>query len=582
MNRNVESHFSMLPSANISRSRFDRSQDIKFTGNVGDLIPFFVDEVLPGDTFDITSSKVVRLQTLLTPIMDNMYLDTYWFFVPNRLVWDHWRELMGENRQSAWIPEVEYSVPQIKFIASSQSLLESSGVVKTGDILDYMGVPVGVGALTTAPADEIPTVSALPLRGYQLIYNEFFRSENIIDPVNIQTGDSDVIYSNLLSQGLTKPFKVAKYFDYFTSCLPSPQKGPPVSVPAGFNVDIGSGWPVSTPSRGVLDEVYKTDAMPLSWRYAYGSDNAGDPVSNGLRYTNSSSFLNTSSSASPGFGRVAADGNNTGIYPSNLFAAPGSNQATGLSIDVNDLRYAFQLQKLYERDARGGTRYTELLQSHFGVSNPDARMQRPEYLGGNRVSVSIHQITNQSQGERDFLGDVGAMSLTTDKHNDFVKSFTEHGFVFGLCCIRYDHSYSQGLNKMWTRKNRFDYYWPVFANLGEQAVKKSEIYWTGSSTDNDVFGYQERWAEYRYSPNRVAGEMRPGISNTLDSWHLGDYYTEVPTLSEGWLNEDKTTVDRVLAVQSSVSNQFFADIYVKNFTTRPMPLYSIPGLIDHH
>ena len=228
------------------------------------------------------------------------------------------------------------------------------------------------------------------------------------------------------------------------------------------------------------------------------------------------------------------------------------------------------------------TRYIEIIKSHFGVDSPDARMQRPEYLGGNRIPISIHQITNQSQGESDFLGDLGAMSLTTDKHNDFTKSFTEHGFIIGLCVARYDHSYPQGLERMWSRKNRFDYYWPVFANLGEQAVLKKEICLKADSSDNAAFGYQERWAEYRYKPNRVAGEMRPGISNTLDSWHFADNYSSVPSLSDDWIREDKTNVDRTLAVTSLVSNQLFADIYVKNYTTRPMPLYSIPGLIDHH
>lgn len=562
MNRNVESHFSMLPQANISRSRFDRSQDIKFTFNVGDVIPFFIDEVLPGDTFDITSSKVVRLQTLLTPIFDNIYLDTYWFFVPNRLVWNHWRELMGENTQSAWYPEVEYSVPQI---------ILNTTAVEVGDILDYMGVPVGVRT------QEQPyfTVNALPFRGYWKIMDEFFRSEDLTDPVNISTSDSNQNYATLATNGLVKPFKAAKFHDMFTSCLPSPQKGPAVSVPAGFAYydsggNLMSGWPVYTsmypynPQLRAMTGILTTSAEDTGSQVRVSS---GEGPSDATRYlTATTSGVTTST---------------VGFTPTNLRAGPGTGTSSGLFVNVNDLRYAFQLQKLYERDARGGTRYQELLRSHFGVTNPDARLQRPEYLGGNRIGISIHQVTNQSQGEEDFLGDVGAMSLTTDKHNDFVKSFTEHGFLFGLCVARYDHSYPQGLEKMWSRKSRFDYYWPVFANLGEGPVYKKEICATGTSTDDEVFGYQERWAEYRYKPNRVAGEMRPGIANTLDSWHLSDYYTEVPTLSDGWIKEDKTTVDRVLAVTSSVSNQLLADIYVKNFTTRPMPLYSIPGLVDH-
>lgn len=572
MNRNVESHFAMLPSADISRSKFDRGQNVKFTFNVGDLIPFYVDEVLPGDTMDVTSSKVVRMQTLLTPVMDNLYLDVYWFFVPNRLVWRHWRELMGENRESAWYPNIEYSVPQIT--AKFGHVLgddEGLGCVQTGSVFDYMGIPVTYGdQLVTIPEIEF---NALPWRAYCMIANEWFRDENLSDPINWSDSDADVAISSLQGSGngnLDKPFKVAKYHDYFTSALPSSQKGPPVSVPAGFNVDIGSGWPVvpSSDSRNIV-----VDGFPVVWFNSISGNPVSKPFSRMLNEDGNLFGLSTNSTVTS----VSVP-----VYPANLFAAPAANQQTGLSILINDLRYAFQLQKLYERDARGGTRYIELIKSHFGVSSPDARMQRPEYLGGNRIPITIHQITNQTQGEKEFLGDLGAMSLTTDKNHDFVHSFTEHGFILGLCCARYDHTYAQGLERMWSRKSRFDYYWPVFANLGEQAILKKEIYLSGADTDNDVFGFQERWAEYRYKPNRVSGEMRPGIDNTLDSWHFADFYSEAPTLSDSWIREDKTNVDRTLAVTSQLANQLFADIYIKNESTRPMPVYSIPGLVDHH
>lgn len=587
MNRNVESHFSMLPSADIQRSRFDRSQDIKFTFNVGDLVPFYVDEVLPGDTFDVTTSKVVRMQTLLTPVMDNIYLDTYFFFVPNRLVWTHWRELMGENRESAWLPEAEYSVPVIKLKndpGAGDEDPDVDGSVQVGDVLDYMGVPTGVAAASDA-TDNIPEINALPLRCYDLCYSEWFRDENLVDPVNLQTGDTNYQY---LSQYVTKaPYKAAKYHDYFTSCLPAPQKGPSVQVPTNFiagAAGVGNvGWPVTPLYKSQAEtDVYNlpnTDETfwPLHWRVTNGTS-----ISQPYTFPGSVR-VGDDSGANQGFIRGATATSITNpIYPDNLFAAPAETGYSGLFVDVNDLRYAFQLQKLYERDARGGTRYIELILSHFGVHSPDARMQRPEYLGGNRIPISIHQIANQSQGESDFLGDLGAMSLTTDKHNDFTKSFTEHGYILGICVARYDHSYPQGLNRMWSRKGRFDFYWPVFANLGEQAVLKKEIMLSATSADEKAFGYQERWAEYRYAPNRVAGEMRPGISNTLDSWHFADHYNSVPSLSDSWIAEDKTNVDRALAVTSEVSNQLFADIYVKNYTTRPMPLYSIPGLVDHH
>lgn len=595
MNRNVESHFSMLPSAEISRSKFDRAQDVKFTFNVGDLIPFYVDEVLPGDTFDVTTSKVVRMQTLLTPVMDNIYLDTYFFFVPNRLVWKHWRELMGENRESAWYPEVEYSVPQIVAqVDRNPGTPENEGAVRTGSVFDYMGVPV-IPAPVVTGSEVVHTFSfnALPYRAYCMIFNDWFRDENLTDPVNWSDGDANVnmvdiqgvdLVRNVLKDG-DMPFKAAKYHDYFTSALPSAQKGPPVSVPASFSSDVTNiGWPVKPstfsvrPGAGAvfppaefraLDGTLITDAGNIERKYLKIGTKDGTDVNfhPGNLYTGYNSGDSTEYKTA---------------YISNLFASPASNQNSGLSILINDLRYAFQLQRLYERDARGGTRYIEIIRSHFGVDSPDARMQRPEYLGGNRIPISIHQITNQSQGENEFLGDLGAMSLTTDKHSDFVKSFTEHGFVIGICVARYDHSYPQGLERFWSRKTRFDYYWPVFANLGEQAILKKELYLTGKESDNDVFGYQERWAEYRYKPNRVAGEMRPGIDNTLDSWHFADYYGSVPYLSDAWIREDKTNVDRTLAVTSKVANQLFCDIYIQNETTRPMPLYSIPGLVDHH
>lgn len=548
MNRNVESHFSQLPKADIQRSRFDRSSSVKTTFNVGDVVPFYVDEVLPGDTFDIKTSKVVRMQSLVTPIMDNIYLDTYFFFVPNRLTWEHWQQFNGENTESAWLPTAEYQVPQ---------LTAPSGGWSIGTIADYMGIPTGVANLS---------VNALPFRAYALIMDGWFRDENLSDPLNIpvndvtQTGSNGSNYISDVALG-GMPFKAAKYHDYFTSCLPAPQKGPDVLLP------LGSQAPVTTISSSEVK-------FPIS--EAPGLMLANQTMSSGVGDTVSMSFTpgaNVSFASNIGVGM-----DSVGMVPVNLVT--DLSQATAATI--NQLRLAFQVQKLYEKDARGGTRYIEILKSHFGVTSPDSRLQRPEYLGGNRIPININQVLQTSQtSDQSPQGNPVGQSLTTDTHRDFVKSFVEHGFVMGVMVARYDHTYQQGLERFWSRKDRFDYYWPVFAHIGEQAVKNREIYAQGTAADDEVFGYQESWADYRYKPNRVSGEMRSAAPQSLDVWHLADDYDSQPYLSDSWIREDKATVDRVLAVSSNNSAQLFCDIYVNNRTTRPMPVYSIPGLIDH-
>lgn len=545
MNRNVESHFAQLPKVDISRSRFDRSASVKTSFNVGDLVPFYVDEVLPGDTFKVKTSKVVRMQPFVAPIMDNVYLDTYYFFVPNRLTWTHWRELMGENTESAWIPETVYSVPQV---------IAPAGGWSNGTIADYMGIPTQVEGLS---------VNALPFRAYALICNEWFRDENLTDPLNIsvsdatQTGSNGNNYVSDVALG-GKPFKASKYHDYFTSCLPSPQKGPDISIPIGQLADL----PVI-----VGDVHHANDDKPSITIMT----DAATPGSLAINSENRLLKFGSSTPSSP-----------SGVFHFTNLWAQGADAIESTSI--NQLRIAFQMQKLYERDARGGTRYIELLKSHFGVTSPDARLQRPEYLGGNRVPITINQVLQQSATQEGTTpqGNPVGMSLTSDNHSDFTKSFVEHGFVIGVMVARYDHTYQQGLNRMWSRKTRFDYYWPVFANVGEQAVLNKEIYAQGTSKDNEVFGYQEAWADYRYRPNIVTGEMRSNSTKSLDVWHLADDYASQPFLSDVWIREDNTPLDRCLAIKSSVSNQLWADIYISNICTRPMPMYSVPGLMDHH
>lgn len=555
-NRNESGRFAQNPVASISRSTFNRNSSIKTTFNAGDLIPFYVDEVLPGDTFSIDTSKVVRMQTPLTPIMDNIYLDTYYFFVPNRLVWKHWPNLMFENTESAWIPDSVYSVPQVT---------APVGGWNVGTIADYMGIPTGVTGVS---------VNAMPFRAYALICNEWFRDQNLQDPFNISLEDATLSGSNgdnyiTDCQLGGKPFVAGKLHDYFTSALPSPQKGPDVTIPL-----FGNDLPVRTLTNFIPDGSNKS---PLVWENMSGTFSS----------TTDNLFFGLSSADAPkyasqiGLAKTQVTGGETGnqTAPVNLWA----DAAEGAMASINSLRLAFQTQKFFEKLARGGSRYIESIKSMFNVTNPDYRLQRPEYLGGNRIPITINQVIQQSaSSEKSPQGTTTGQSLTTDVHSDFTKSFTEHGYIIGLMVARYNHTYQQGLSKMWTRKAALDFYFPVFANIGEQPVYNREIYCQGQDVDGEVFGYQEAWADYRYRPSICTGEMRSSYAQSLDVWHLGDDYESLPKLSPGWIKEDKTNLDRCLAVTSSVSNQFFADIYVKNKTTRPMPLYSIPGLIDHH
>lgn len=582
MNRNTNAHFAEIPSAEIQRSTFDRSFSHKLSGNVGDCIPVFYDEILPGDTVVMDTSKIIRFQTMLTPVMDNIYADFYWFFVPNRLVWDHWQNLMGENTASHWAPEAQYTTPLLSVPAKAGEL-DTPNNNKVGTILDYLGFPVEL----SDQSDPIE-ISALPVRGYCKIMNDWFRSENLSDPINLYTGDSTVSctteesYINDVPHGGV-PFKAGRFADYFSAALPGAQKGDPVQILADVK-GSGARLPVIPIESSTLQyQPWDPDVgrAPTVWNYLDAETPRFQTLYTTAAGVYDNAYNSTSSTTYPTFSQAFTAGldETSTIAPANLWAETNKNIALGqFGININDLRYAFQLQKLLERDARGGSRYIEIIKSHFGVNSPDQRLQRSEYLGGNRFPVNITQVANQAQAETEFLGDLGAFSVTADTHSDFTKSFTEHGGLYCIMVLRYDHTYSQGLPKYFKRRDRFSYYWPVFANIGEQPIDKDEIYATATGT----WGYQEAWADYRYRPNICSGEMRPYVTNGLFSWTLADDYDEAPTLSDEWIREDKTNVDRVISVTSEVSNQFWADIYFNYKHTRPMPVYSVPGLIDHN
>lgn len=549
--------FSQIPATNIPRSVFDRSHNVKTTFNSGYLVPFYVDEVLPGDSFKLDASLFARLATPIVPFMDNVYLETFFFFVPNRLLWDHWQAFNGEQINPT--DSTDYLVPQAT-ATNAQNL----------SLWDYMGLPTNVNSKLS--------VSALPFRAYYRIWNEWFRDENLqdSDTVGIQTNDETLDVTSLM------PLRRGKRHDYFTSCLPWPQKGP------GVEISIGGSAAVSVSSvSGPFTLQTQADIAVKSGSEFY---NIPKGASFSPLYDFSAGFQSSSAKASAS-GASAGPAQGPGSYSGsevnparavNLVIPEltgTANLSTATPISINDLRQAFQVQRLYERDARGGTRYTEILRSHFGVVSPDARLQRPEYLGGSSTRININPV-QQTSGttQTSPQGNLAAFGVAGDVFHGFTKSFVEHGLIIGLVNVRADLTYQQGIPRMWSRKGRFDYYWPALAHLGEQAVLNKEIFAQGSAEDDKVFGYQERWAEYRYFPGQITGKFRSTDPQSLDVWHLAQKFDTLPTLSKQFI-QDNPPIERVVAVQDEP--QFLLDSYIRLKCARPMPVYSVPGLVDH-
>jgi hypothetical protein len=525
----VMSHeFSRVPRAEIPRSSFDRSHGGKTTFDSGQLVPIFWDEALPGDTFTLNMTGFGRLATPLHPFMDNVFMNTFFFAVPYRLVWDNWQKFMGEQANPG--DSVDYLVPQMK----------STAVTGYGEqsLFDYFGLPTKVPGITH---------SCLPIRAYNLIWNEWFRDQNLQNSVAVPKGDGPDMPTDytILKRG--------KRHDYFTSSLPWPQKGPGVDIPLG----------TSAPVKGIGKDTQVFSGAPATVYQSGDTASSSFAFSTQVGQSDANFGYKIEGTAATGFPNIYAD------------------LTDAAAATINQLRQAFQIQKLYERDARGGTRYTEIIRAHFNVTSPDARLQRPEYLGGGQSPINIYPIAQNSETGSTPQGNLAAYGTTNFSGHGFSKSFTEHCIIIGLVAVRADLNYQQGLNRAWSRRTKFDFYWPALSMIGEQAVLNQEIYAQGTASPTDdaaAWGYQERFAEYRYKPSQITGRMRSNATQSLDTWHLAQDFSALPVLNAAFI-EDDPPLERVLAVLTEP--QFIFDSYFKLRTARPMPLYGVPGLIDH-
>jgi hypothetical protein len=539
------------------RSKFDRSHQLLTTINEGELVPIYYDEVLPGDTAKVHLNGLIRMSTPIYPVMDNCYMDTYFFFVPCRLLWEHWENMFGENDTNYWAEKTEYSTPTCTIGGKSG--------LKNGSLGDYFGLPTGV--------KNGIKVNALPARAYAMIYNEWFRDENIEAPMmlgykktdeaasdenpgetytyaNEPNVTTDTKEANLYAR---KPAKAGKFHDYFTSCLPSPMKAEPVEISLVGDAPV-FGYNTIQDSAKITDKIILNQPWPAN---------------------GTTDFLNTEKGGKlTGKGALAG-----GNYTAEAFLKADLSNVTGISIA--DLRMSIALQHIFEADARNGTRYREFLSGTWGVTSPDSRLQIPEYIGGQRIAINVNQVVQTSQTDPttgQALGNTAAYSLTTCSKQMVDYAATEYGYIIGLAVVRVEHSYQQGLATKWTRGGRFTYYDPRLAALGEQPVYNREIYAQGTAVDNEIFGYQEAWADYRYKPSYVTGEMRSNYQTSLDAWHYADDYDKLPHLSAEWIQEGTENIDRTIAVTSAKSHQFLCDFYFTEDWYREMPIYSIPGI----